>query len=258
MIKNEELIRQYAPAVFATAPADRVSDRYEFLPTTDILEVLQEEGWVTRSASQVKSRTWSNDHAKHMLRLRHESISEDQFGVGDSFPEIVLVNCHNGLGAYQLHGGIFRLVCSNGMVIASSTYGGVKQRHIGFDPQEVVKASQKISNDVAEVSDVIRKWSEIELDQEQTNRFVTEAATARFADGIDESVLSALNAPRRFEDNRKDLWTTFNRTQENLLRGGFRNAETRRMVRGISNIDTDVRINKELWRVTEEFAASMN
>ena len=179
MIKNEELIRQYAPAVFATAPAERVSDRYEFLPTTDILEVLQEEGWVTRSASQVKSRTWSNDHAKHMLRLRNEEVGVEAFDVGDCFPEIVLVNCHNGLGSYQLYGGIFRLVCSNGMVIASSSYGNVSQRHIGFDPNVVIEASMKIGEDTSRAAETIREWQGIDLVPDQIEEFANHAAQDR-------------------------------------------------------------------------------
>ena len=72
MLKNEEMLRMQAPAAFATAPEDgRVSDRYSFLPTTDILEILQDEGWGVWSARQVKARTWSKDHAKHLIRLRH-------------------------------------------------------------------------------------------------------------------------------------------------------------------------------------------
>ena len=86
MIKNEEMIRTYAPAAFATAPEDgRVSDRYTFLPTTDILEILQDEGWTAWKAQQVNARKWSKDHAKHIIRLRHEDMNMDKFGVGDSF-----------------------------------------------------------------------------------------------------------------------------------------------------------------------------
>ena len=54
VIKNEELLRQYAPAAFAEAPEEgRVSGRYSFLPTTDILEILQDEGWTAWKAQQV-------------------------------------------------------------------------------------------------------------------------------------------------------------------------------------------------------------
>ena len=72
MIKNEELLRAHAPAAFAEAPEDgQVSSRYSFLPTTDILEILQDEGWTTWKAQQVNPRKWSRDHAKHIIRLKN-------------------------------------------------------------------------------------------------------------------------------------------------------------------------------------------
>ena len=121
MIKNAELLRNHAPAAFATHAEDgKVSDRYSFLPTTDILEILQDEGWTTWSARQVNTRTWSKDHAKHIIRLRHEDLDVKSFDVGDSFPEMLLMNAHNGLGSYELFGGIFRMVCSNGMVVSDA------------------------------------------------------------------------------------------------------------------------------------------
>ena len=97
VIKNEEMLRAHAPAVFAQeCESERVSGRYSFLPTTDILEILQDEGWTAWKAQQVNARTWSKSHAKHIVRLRHEDLDMQSFGVGDSFPEMLLINAHNG------------------------------------------------------------------------------------------------------------------------------------------------------------------
>ena len=42
----------------------------------------------------------------------------------------VLINSHDGSTAYQLMSGIFRLVCTNGM-ITGTQYGDYKIRHQG-------------------------------------------------------------------------------------------------------------------------------
>lgn len=258
MIKNEELIRQYAPAAFATAPEDgRVSERYSFLPTTDIIKVLQEEGWTAHKAEQVKSRIWSREHAKHLIRFKHESLNHQDFGVGDSFPEMLLINCHNGLGAYTLAGGIFRLVCTNGMVVSSQDFGTVKARHIGFEPAEILNASRKVIEEAPNISDIINRWSEIELDKAQQDTYVRETAHIRFGANVDESILQQLNMPRRNLDMGNDLWTTFNRVQENTIRGGFQNSTTRRKVRTVTNIDLNRRINNELWSATSDYAQAL-
>ena len=60
---------------------------------------------------------------------------------------------------------------------------------------------------------------------------------------------------RRGSDVRSDLWSTFNRTQENLLQGGIpgRSATGRRMrTRAVQGIDQNVKLNRALWMLAEE------
>ena len=255
MIKNEELLRTYAPAAFATEPEkDRVSDRYSFLPTTDILEILQDEGWTPWSARQVNTRTWSKNHAKHIIRLRHDDLDVKSFGVGDSFPEMLLMNAHNGLGSYDLMGGIFRMVCSNGMVVSDSDFGKIHIRHIGFEPEQVKRASTELVMNASRISDKINTWREIELTPRARKDFFADAARLRFGENTSEDLVEEVSRFRRPQDNKKDLWTTFNVAQENIIRGGFRNTNTRRMVRAISNIQKDINLNSDLWDLTSKYS----
>ena len=62
-------------------------------------------------------------------------------------------------------------------------------------------------------------------------------------------------APRRGDDVRSDLWSTFNRIQESLLNGGLlgRGATGRRMrTRPVQGIDQNLRLNRALWMLAEE------
>lgn len=256
MIKNEEMLRAHAPAAFATAPEEgRVSDRYSFLPTTDILEILQDEGWTAWKAEQVNSRSWSRDHAKHLIRLKHEDMDMQAFGAGDSFPEMLLMNAHNGLGSYDLMGGIFRMICSNGMVISEEDFGKIHIRHIGFSPQQVVEASRALIMNSSKVADKINTWQNIDLTTRSQKDFFADAAKIRF-DEPDEGIIMDISNARREADQGTDLWRTFNVAQENLLRGGFRNGTTNRMVRPISNIQKDVKYNSELWDLASSYATN--
>jgi hypothetical protein len=258
VIKNEELLRQYAPAAFAEAPeTERVSDRYSFLPTTDILEILQDEGWTAWKAQQVKARTWSKDHAKHIVRLRHEDLDMDAFGVGDSFPEMLLINAHNGLGGYTLQGGIFRMICSNGMVISEKDFGKVHIRHIGFDPEQVKEASRDLVMGSTRIADKIGTWQKTELSPRARMDFFTDAAKIRFKDP-DEGVIRDMSTVRREADKGNDLWRTFNVAQENLIRGGFLNGSTRRQVRPITSIQKDMNFNAELWNLASTYSESIS
>ena len=258
MIKNEEMIRQHAPAAFATSPEEgRVSDRYTFLPTTQILEILQDEGWTAWRAQQVNARKWSTDHAKHIIRLRHDDLNMQKFDVGDSFPEMLLINAHNGLGGYILQGGIFRMICSNGMVISESDFGKIHIRHIGFEPQQVVNASRQLISKSSQIADKIGDWQTIQLSERAQQDFFADAARLRWESPSDD-LIREVSSIRREADRGTDLWRTFNVAQENLMRGGFRNGTTNRMVRPISNIQKDVKINSELWDLASTYSESFS
>lgn len=62
-------------------------------------------------------------------------------------------------------------------------------------------------------------------------------------------------APRRFEDRRDDMWTTFNRVQENMMKGGLRgrNRSGRTTTTcPVNGIDQSVKLNRALWVLAEE------
>ena len=254
VIKNEEMLRKSVPAAFATEPeAGRVSDRYTFLPTTDILEILQDEGWTAWKAFQVNSRTWSPDHGKHIIRLKHEDMDTQNFGVGDSFPEMLLINAHNGLGGYTLQGGIFRMVCSNGMVISQEDFGKIKLRHIGFEPKQVQEASRELIMNSSRIADKIGSWQNMEMTQRSQEDFFADATRLRW-DNPSQDIIESVSTARRSEDAGSDLWSIFNVAQENIIRGGFVDSNTRRQTREITNISRNVQLNENLWKLASAYA----
>ena len=110
-------------------------------------------------------------------------------------------------------------------------------------------------NRLPEVLDTVQEWRGITLDNEQMREYATKAAMLRF--GEDEKAPYSphhSNYTRRREDAFPTLWHTFNRVQENLMKGGFRSRFTGRRVRSITGINENVRLNRALWELTEETA----
>tara|TARA_Y100000034_G_scaffold71942_1_gene86790 strand:- start:315 stop:1094 length:780 start_codon:yes stop_codon:yes gene_type:complete len=254
-IKNTELLERCSPAVFATEPADRVSDRYSFLPTTRVLNILQEEGWTPWMASQVQSKDPARiPSAKHLIRLRHESLQLDEDATkGDLFPEMLLINSHDGLSSYQLRAGVFRMVCSNGLVVSKEDFGTIRIRHQGFNEDEVYRASQAFCENTARLNESINDWREYRLSPGEIASFAHDAAQIRFDQPGDDIVLS-LTQVHREEDQDPSLWNVFNVVQENMLRGGYLNQRTRRRVRPIKSIQKDVKFNSELWELASNYS----
>lgn len=68
-----------------------------------------------------------------------------------------------------------------------------------------------------------------------------------------------VNRARRMDDKAGDLWTTFNRVQEDVVRGGLRGTtldangrRQHRATRAVTGIDQDVKLNRALWALAEE------
>ena len=262
-ISDEELQR-LAPSIFASQPIEGVSDRYSFLPTSSILKGMRENGWVPVRAEQQSVRTEARrGFQKHLIRFaRIEHL--DTWERNQVRPEVVLLNSHDKSSAYQLHCGLFRLVCSNGKVVSNGTFSRISIKHSGFNPDSVIEASFKVLGAVPDIMNKVQLFQDRILTDAERLALATGAATYRWEDPTKAPVnASMLLNPRRYGDDAKDLWTTLNAVQENVIRGGQRDYSRRRpngsrmpKSRAIKGIDEDMKLNKALWQMAEVLRTS--
>lgn len=254
---TDDQLRRVAPSVFADAAHDSRSTRYAYIPTIDVLAGLRREGFEVFSATQARARTEDRrEHTKHLLRLRHAS----QFGRldADSTPEIVLLNSHDGSSSYQMMGGVFRMVCANGLIVPDGTCQTVKVQHSGKVQDKVIEGAFEVLDGLTRVIDSRDAMRAVSLSDDESRILARAALQLRFdpteekaAPVTEDQVLRA----RRIDDRAPDLWTTFNRVQENVIRGGLagRNANgARQRTRAVTGIDQDVKLNRALWTLAEE------
>lgn len=244
---DDDQIRQVAPSIFAADKHDSRSERYTYIPTIDILTKLREEGFQPFMVCQTRVRdNGKREHAKHMLRLRHAT----QVTQSDS-PEIILLNSHDGSSSYQMLGGYFRFVCENGLVLGDTTHD-VRVPHKGNVVDDVVAGAYDVLDGFDLIREVKEGMAEVQLDEHEQHAFARAALAYRYdtttapAPITEQQVLR----PRRTDDTGNDLWTTFNRVQESLVRGGQpgRTATGRRTrTRAVTGIDQDVKLNRALW-----------
>lgn len=261
-LSNDQILA-VAPSAFATEPWAGQSDKYEFIPTVEIINAMRESGFAPFKASQSSTRIEGKElFTKHMIRFRSLDTLAKTAIVGDSLPEIVMINSHDGTSAYKLFFGIFRLVCSNGMVVADSLLGSINIRHVGDVVREVIAGSKQLVESTPAVMDTVAKWQTIDLAPAESLALATAAHTYRFADAdfVPADVTpERLLRSNRYNDNGTDLWRTFNRIQENTTQGikGRRDRVTGRNtgLRGIKSIDGDVKLNRALWAMAEKMAA---
>jgi len=260
-----EEIGQRAPSALATRPYDAMSAKYGFVPTLGVIEAMIKAGFQPFRATQSRTRiAGKGDFTKHMIRFQRQDLG--QLVVGDVIPEVVLINSHDGSSAYKLIVGLYRLICSNGMMVSDGEIDSINVAHKGNIVQDVLDGSHRLIADTQKSLNTVRGWTQLQLTDGEQRVFAESAHTLRFADSEGKVTTpitaSQLLVPRRREDVGGDLWHTLNRVQENVIVGGLhaiqRDAEGRRVrrvsTRRINGIDQDVRINRALWQLASRMA----
>ena len=263
---SDDDIRVVCPVAFKETMSDReiaklgLSKHYSFVPTSNVINDLRSMGWECVDAKQVKARKKSTSgYQKHMITFEHPKYKVEG---AEEYPQLLLTNSHDGGNAFTLSAGIFRLVCSNGLVIKTEDYGSARLVHKGYSFEAVQKLVNTFVETIDETLTRITAMKEVELDKAQQMEFAKQAALLRFTaksyneDNIGDVVdLDDLLNVERKEDAGNGLWEVFNRVQESLVNGKYNyasngkvnaaDAKTRK-ARPIKNFKQSIDVNKKL------------
>ena len=244
-------MRTLPAAALATTHAPTLSSRYEFISSHDIIQRFSEEGWKVESATVAAPRKRDQLFAKHMIDFRHPDFAP----VGGAVPRIILVNSHDGSSSARVLAGVFRFVCSNGLVVGT-TIGRETVRHTGDAAADLIHRMRSLARNTSEIYSKIERWSKKDLSKPQRCEMARFAAQLRWGDAHRFQPEDLLQV-RREGDDRGDLWTTFNRLQENTVRGGIEGLSRSGRAatsRPLSDITRSVDYNAQLWQLAEEVA----
>jgi hypothetical protein len=254
-------LHRKVPSVFTEIAANHTSQKYKIISTIQVIQGLETQGFVPVKAVQMRSHNSENrPFTKHMLRFRHVDVRPT---VGGLFPELVLVNSHDGLSSYKLSAGLYRLICSNGL-IAGENYKIIRVRHQGDVVGNVIEGSFEVMKSAEQLLQSADEMSSVQLTSDEKQIFAEAVHQLRF-DGdltLAGNAIKAedfIRARRRAEQNIDDLFTVFNIAQENVIKGGLRgwakdqNGYSKRVsTREIKSIDQSNALNKALWTLAEK------
>ena len=269
---TKEEIKAKAPYVFAEAPTNPdVSNRYVMATTETIIDDMAKLGWDVVDCKQQRANKRSKVRSFHMLAFQNPKvfitkIADNGEETVDCFPRIILTNSHDGFHSFKFMVGLFRCVCSNGLVIATDTFADVSIRHINYTFDELREMVAKAISTVSDNISVMNEMQKTILNEEQKKALATEALKIRGGDDEDKPLkvadddLEDILAPVRKEDNANDLWTVFNILQEKIIKGNFRmisNTNNKaRKARPITGLAKDLEINQALFRYASSMRAA--
>jgi methionine-rich copper-binding protein CopC len=257
-LTNAELYAQ-APSIFADKPIEGVSDRYNFVPTHSILDTFRKEGYYPIMAGESKVRNQENfGYQKHIIQFRSmDNLLRPQSN--EEYADIVLTNSHNRTSSFVLDLAYWRIVCQNMLIVPSHSFQHHSIIHSGFQDYKIGAAISEVVSFMPAMEEKIELFKSISLSQAEQRSLAKAAIDIRFDTDIHHIEEDELLQIHRTEDEDPTLWNVFNRVQESIIGGGIRgeNKQTGRNItsKAITSIDTRLKLNKELWSVTDMIAS---
>ena len=271
---TKEQIAAVCPMALCQAPTNpRVSERYVFANTEMVIDDLAKCGWYPVDAKQCRPRKCENMGVRsfHMLAFQNPNVSITKIDasgneVVDCYPRIILTNSHDGFSSFRFRVGLFRVVCSNGLVIATDEMADIYVRHVNYTFDELRVVITTAMAQVNEQTRVMNDMTNILLTDEQKAQLAIAAVRIRKNTPDDkdlfvsEDTIADLLQPIRQEDEGDTLWNVFNVVQEHIMRGQYysqANEKKRpRKARALTSVATSLNFNTAFFRAAYKYATA--
>lgn len=252
-------LERYATVTQGTRHPTRTSEEYRFLSTKAALGILADHGWFAAKVVEASCRKPENyGFQKHLVRLRSPDHGCIESGV---IPELVLKNSHNGESALRIYGGIHEVVCSNGLVVWRELQDIERITHRGSAAEQLAAAIEYVASSIPENLATRERWRCVRLERHEQLAYA-EAVIPLVFDGVKYAIEPhELLYPRHAGQMEPTLWNILNRCQENILRGGVRQRRadgSRIRSRAVRDVDRNVQINRDLWRIAADLERALN
>ncbi len=250
----------------ATEKKTELSSKYSFINTRRLLDICEGQGFKIASVKFPKGK--NSEHNLHQIRLDLPEFTT--IDARQERPQLIIQNAHNGTSSLRIMAGVFRMICSNGLVAGDTTMS-IRLRHVGLVQHEIEEQLKIAAEQVKIVAKRVEEFKARQLNPVEVENFVYKALALRAElAGLTESEKLAvlnhrnginaalLNRAKRREDQGNGLWETLNRVQENVLKysgvqylGSDGNYHR---LGAVTQIQNNTKLNQQLWELAEKFA----
>jgi hypothetical protein len=227
-----------------------VSDRYNVIPSIEVMQEFERFGFQLDSVEAAGVRSVERAlKQKHMIRM---SAEEKMFG-GELKPQVIIYNSYDGTAALNIHVGIFRFVCSNGLIAGHNLIQPMRIVHHNSQWKDLVhEYIDTYSEKYTAQKEQILHMKEKRMSLDEAYILAEQALQFRHIDQRipNEAVdpLELLIAKRR-EDRGDSAWLRFNVLQESIINGLYRkynNDGSIHKAKILTSIDEVIRVNVQL------------
>ena len=217
----------------------KIKQKEFYIPTLDVVTKLQDEGWHLKGVAEQRGK--NRKISSNYIQMQHPDFAvQNKHGKNEAFTSITLSNSSNGAQPLQMSLGMFRQICSNGAVTFDQHAESQNIKHTEINYRDLDRFVNTMNNKASKLLTEVNEMKHRGLSIEDIRKLAREAASLRY-NNLDEINIDDLFAVNRVEDESNDLWTVFNRIQENLTHD-------------ITNMKEDIRLNQQLFKLVETFA----
>jgi len=257
-MKQELQLSDLAPSL---QTSKEMSKRYVWMDTAEIVNNLLslkskgEEVFELRSIQGKRTRKANlAGRGIHLVRLRMKKSYEIDGDV--LYPELVIKNSYDGSCPLIVEMGVFRLVCTNGLIVKHKDFGSLKIRHTGTAWEAVHDMVKGMAASLPKMIDMQQQIAAVNLTDIQINEFARKAVKIRWDKVAEDADFEMVTEAIRPEDEGNSLWKVFNVVQEKLMQGGIKLGGMKRTGRKVANASEDLRINQELFELAMQYVNS--
>lgn len=213
----------------------RIIQKPFYMNTLDVVNQLKGEGWYIQGVSEDRDRKTRKITSNYVQLLNPNFPMNYKFGnKQEALVSLTVSNSTCGKKPIELQLGTMREVCSNG-AIAKDVISQSKIHHNELSTMNFNKILGNLNNDCSILLDTFNELKTKVFTQKDMVSFAYKAAKLKFSDDKDIDLNEILKI-HRVEDEGNDMWSVFNRVQENLSYN-------------INNVKEDIRFNEKLYEL---------
>jgi hypothetical protein len=217
--------------------------------TLDAVGLATQNGWEIKGVWE--KRLSNRKVTSHCVQLQHPDFNiKNAKNQTEAISMMYLNNDCTGRTPLDVSIGAYRLVCSNGLV-AFDKERQYKIPHMETGMPKLITSMSEINQYAPEILDKFINLKGRTLTSQQIEDLTQRAIKLRFGSSTRIDHRQLLNILRS-EDADEDLWTLYNRIQENLTQPGLILDTDGKYVGGLVGME-DVRVNQRLFELVEDF-----
>lgn len=213
----------------------KIKQKDFYIPTLDVVSKLQNEGWKISGVDEARAN--NRKIISNYVQMQHPDFAvKNNKGQDEAIASLTISNSCSGNKPLQLDLGAYREVCSNGAIIFDAASESSKIQHTRINAKDLDLFIHELSNKSNKLIKEIYAMKDKNMSYNEIRSFAYDAAKLRFDKDDDKFDIDALLKVNRVEDESNDVWTVFNRIQENLTHD-------------VKNKEEDIRLNKYLFKL---------